>query len=164
MSNGELREVPKAARPPEQRRETEPNREQPRPVEAKPAAAAEKPAFENIQQAQPALQAAVSKQPKDPQLMRVERILEENLGDVYFSLPAELRPKFKLKGEETATKIHGLIEQAKAKARTVLDLIRAWLKMIPGVNAYFLEQEAKIKTDRLMTLAEDRKKEKETQI
>ena len=33
--------------------------------------------------------------------------------------------------------------------------------MIPGINRFFLEQEAKIKTDRLMALAEREKMAKE---
>jgi hypothetical protein len=46
----------------------------------------------------------------------------------------------------------------KATARVVLDLIRQWLMLIPRVNRYFLEQESKIKTDRMMTLQRKLKK------
>jgi hypothetical protein len=35
-----------------------------------------------------------------------------------------------------------------------LKLIREWLLIIPGVNKYFLEQEAKIKTDKIQQLYE----------
>lgn len=92
--------------------------------------------------------------------MKVERTLEDNLSDIYFKLDIGTRAKFKAKGEETAAKINALMESAKVKARTVLDLIREWLKMIPGVNRFFLEQEAKIKTDRLMEQGAERRRNK----
>ena len=90
--------------------------------------------------------------PKEPELVKIENILEENLKEVYASLPADIKPKFKAKGEETATKIRELMEKTKVKARKILKLIKAWLKLIPGVNKFFLEQEAAIKTQKLMAM------------
>lgn len=108
----------------------------------------------------PAPAASATPATKDADLMRVERVLEDNLSDIFFKLPIDVRTKFKAKGEETATKINVLMESAKVKARTILSLIRDWLKIIPGVNRFFLEQEAKIKTDRLMALGEERRRTK----
>lgn len=90
--------------------------------------------------------------PKSEMLASIERILEEDLGKIYFKMPAHLQKEFKKKGEETASKIEQLFSQAKVTARKILKLLREWLKIIPGVNKFFLEQEAKIKTDRLMKL------------
>ena len=90
--------------------------------------------------------------PKSEILVSIERILEEDLGEIYFKMPPHLQQEFKIKGEETASKIEQLFKQAKATARKILKLLREWLKIIPGVNKFFLEQEAKIKTDRLMKL------------
>ncbi len=89
--------------------------------------------------------------------MKVERVLEDNLSDIYFRLPAPARATFKAEGEKTAFAIRTLIETSKVTARSVLDLIRKWLKLIPHVNRYFLQQESKIKTDRIMALAEKQK-------
>jgi len=36
----------------------------------------------------------------------------------------------------------------------IMELVLEWLRMIPKVNKYFLEQEAKIKTDRIVKYAE----------
>jgi len=47
------------------------------------------------------------------------------------------------------------------KPRAVLHAVNKWLKAIPKVNPYFLEQEAKIKTDQVMSLVEERRKESE---
>lgn len=96
---------------------------------------------------------------KDADLMRVERALEDGLGDVYVGMPKEARIRFKQKGEQVAATLRVMLDSAKVNAKKVLQLIREWLKLIPGVNKFFLEQEAKIKTDRILELAEQRKKD-----
>lgn len=91
---------------------------------------------------------------KSGALVKIEKILEEDLESFYFSMPPDKQLAFKEKGEETASKIEKMVEAGKAVARKILKLIRAWLKIIPGVNKFFLEQEAKIKTDKVMAMAE----------
>ncbi len=160
-----LESQPKAA-PPEvkiekvEQRESEPRREGPPPSEKFDAAATAKADAAPSAAAVPAPVA----QRKDPYLMKVERILEDNLLEVYLSMPPASRARFKAAGEATAMKIWALVERSKIKAKSVLKLIWDWLKLIPGVSRYFLEQEAKIKTDKIIQLAEERRKEKEGQI
>lgn len=96
--------------------------------------------------------------PKSGELVKIEKILEEDLEDFYFSMPPEQQKIFKEKGEETASAIEKMIRAGKAVGRKILKLIRTWLKLIPGVNKFFLEQEAKIKTDEIVKIAEERKK------
>ncbi len=91
--------------------------------------------------------------PKDPLTQKIEHALEEDLGEVYKSLPSEKQAEFQRKGEEVAGKIRVMIETAKFSFRKALGLIRDWLKMIPGVNRFFLEQEAKIKADKISEIA-----------
>lgn len=86
----------------------------------------------------------------------VERVLEENLADVYRQLPPERQAQFRRKGEETARAITQLMQSAKLAVQKVLQLIKNWLKVIPGVNRFYLEQEAKIKSDRIMALYRQR--------
>ncbi len=102
--------------------------------------------------------------PKDQYHVRIERILEENLIEVYLSLPPAARAKFKGEGEAAALKIRSMIEQAKVRAKEVLKIILTWLKTIPRINNYFLQQEAKIKADKIILLAQERAREKEGQI
>jgi hypothetical protein len=45
-----------------------------------------------------------------------------------------------------------MLDKGKVNVKKVRDLIIKWLRIIPGVNRYFLEQEAKIKSDRLLEL------------
>ncbi|RMD51274.1 hypothetical protein D6827_02550 [Candidatus Parcubacteria bacterium] len=95
---------------------------------------------------------------KDPVLKDIEDLLAEDLSDIYLSLPQEKKAAFREKGEETAAKIKNMIEAGKAKYKKILSLIRDWLKMIPGVNKFFLEQEAKIKTDKIIQYAQEQEK------
>lgn len=92
--------------------------------------------------------------PKDPQLVQVESVLSEGLEDLYKGLPPNMKPQFKAKGEEVATQINVWMQEAKLAAKKVLHLIREWLGMVPQMNKHYLEQESKIKTDRIMQLAE----------
>jgi hypothetical protein len=59
---------------------------------------------------------------------------------------------FKKVGEETVVKINKLLLETKVKVNKIVALIRKWLKLIPGVNKFFLEQEVKIKADKIMRI------------
>jgi hypothetical protein len=89
---------------------------------------------------------------KDPLDARIEETLSEDLTDAFLNMSPELQEKFKEKGEETAGKIRRLLEQTKVSAHKIFQLIREWLRMVPGINRFFLEQEAKIKTDKILRL------------
>jgi hypothetical protein len=96
---------------------------------------------------------------KDPVLLEIENILSANLLEIYNQLPENKREEFKVKGEEVASKIHDMILNAKLKVSKVFKLISDWLKLVPGINVYFLQQEAKIKLDRIAIYAHERAKE-----
>ncbi|MFZ2682207.1 MAG: hypothetical protein WAZ14_03895 [Patescibacteria group bacterium] len=87
---------------------------------------------------------------KDPSLTEIENILSENLGDIYSQLPESKREAFRVKGEEIAKTVQTMLQGAKVKTHKILQLVSSWLGMIPGVNLYFLRQEAKIKLDKLL--------------
>ena len=91
---------------------------------------------------------------KSPLAENIENILAEDLTEVYRALSPQSQAVLKAKGEETATKIEKLLEAAKVNARKIVALIHKWLKLIPGVNRYFLEQESKIKADKILKLKE----------
>lgn len=92
---------------------------------------------------------------KDETTKSVETVLEEGLGETYKKLPPDAQKKFRAEGEKVTAEIVGMMKKAKVNAQKVLKLIREWLKVIPHVNRYFLDQEAKIKTDRIMHLSEE---------
>ncbi len=106
-------------------------------------------------QAQPPVQT------KDQLEKEVESVLEQDLKEMYSAMDPASQKEFKEKGEETTVKVMEILSSAKVNAKKIFHLIRDWLKIIPGVSKFFLEQEAKIKTDRLMILSE-KQKQKET--
>lgn len=133
--------VEQAAEQPAQRRESTAGQErQPPPVPVLP------PAHSS---------AASALAVTDPVLKSVEDILAEGLMDLYATFPEDRKATFRQKGEEVARKIRDLIVKGKHKALEVLRLIRMWLHTIPGVNSFFLEQEAKIKTDRILMYGDE---------
>lgn len=91
---------------------------------------------------------------RDAMQIKIEKILEEDLAEMYFSMPSETQTLFKKKGEQTAATIKQLIQTAKVTAQKIVELIFNWLGLIPGVNRFFLEQEAKIKTDKVLEIIE----------
>ncbi len=141
--------------------EAKPEMARPTEVEARPEvglpAVEKKEELKEIEAAAPKPAPAVpaATVPAKSEMTRnIERILEEDLGEVYFKMPPALQKEFRAKGEETASKIEKLLKQTRVAVRKILKLIREWLKIIPGVNKFFLEQEAKIKTDQLIKLKE----------
>ncbi len=89
---------------------------------------------------------------KDPVLGKIEDVLSADLTDVFLGMSPDKQAEFKRTGEETAGKIRVMLEGAKVNAKKIFSLIREWLKLIPGVNRFFLEQEAKIRTDKILKL------------
>ncbi len=129
----------------EQQREQVASREQPR-VDQRQIANIKTQIAATVQQA-PA--------PKDQLQTDLERMLSERMGEIYNQLPDDKKAEFKAKGEEVSVKIRTMIMTAKVKAHQVLKLIAGWLGIIPHVNVYFLQQEAKIKLDAILDYAEN---------
>lgn len=106
------------------------------------------------------LQSAVAAAPKSDERKEIEELMSEGLSEVYQAMTPEQQAKFRAKGEEVATKIEVMMKTFSATAKKVVDLVREWLKLIPGVNKYFLEQESKLKTDHIIKMQRRKKKER----
>jgi len=106
--------------------------------------------------------AAARVQPADESYIKykqIEKVLEEDLGEIYNNLTPQEQKTFKMKGEEAARSIFQLIyHQTKIRVKKIVRLIKDWLKAVPGINRFFLEQEAKIKADKIVALADGSKK------
>jgi hypothetical protein len=89
---------------------------------------------------------------KSERLVEIERIMGDGLEDIYNNLEPQVQQTVKAEGEKAANEIEGIIEQGKAVAKKVLSILRGWLEKIPGVNNFFLEQESKLKTDKIMAI------------
>ncbi len=104
----------------------------------------------------PMVAAAPIVPPQDELLKGVEDILSKGIADIYKDLAPDKKPLFRAKGEEVAQKIRNMIAKGKVKVHAVLKLIKEWLHSIPGINRFFLEQEAKIKTDLIIAFGESK--------
>jgi hypothetical protein len=96
---------------------------------------------------------------KDEVVKGIEDILSEDLTDLFLKMSPEQQQEFRDEGEATASKIRVLLSETKIKIKNILVLITQWLRMIPGINQFFLEQEAKIKTDKILLEAENFRQE-----
>lgn len=119
----------------------------------------ETPAAEQAPSARPLPPVVVDRpiaSPQDEILKGVEDILAKGMADIYQDLAPEKKPAFRAKGEEVAQKIRNMIAKGKVKIHAVLKLIKEWLYSIPGISHFFLEQEAKIKTDLIIAFGESK--------
>ena len=91
-------------------------------------------------------------QVRDELTVQVEQIMEEGLKDAFVELTPIQRQEFKIKGEKTAIEIRNLMRGTHVKIKKIFRLLFDWLKLLPGINKFFLEQEAKIKADKIMSL------------
>jgi hypothetical protein len=85
-------------------------------------------------------------------MKQIDKILAEDMSAIFMGLPKDKQKEFKEEGERTVIKINELIEKAKVKVNKIIKLIKNWLGIIPNANKYYLEQEAKIKTDKILKL------------
>jgi hypothetical protein len=82
----------------------------------------------------------------------IEDIMSQDLRDMYLQMTPDKQQEFRVKGEETAQEINNLLERAKFEVGKIIELLKRWLFIIPGVNKFFIEQEAKIKADEITRL------------
>ena len=91
-------------------------------------------------------------QVRDKITIQVEKIMETGLSDAYKEMSPTQQQEFKIKGEKTAMEIRDLLRAGKIKIKKIIRLLISWLRLLPGVNKFFLEQEAKIKADKIIAL------------
>ncbi len=101
---------------------------------------------------------------KDEVVLAVEKILEEGMDAHFKTMPEDAKLRFQQKGVEVSGRIATMLRTFKVQAKNVILLIREWLLTIPGVNKYFMEQEAKIKTDRILELDRERREKKQNAV
>ena len=90
---------------------------------------------------------------KDKELLAIENILAEGLEGAYHHMQPNDKENFKKQGEVIATTIQKILHETKQQVQKIFQLILSWLRALPRVNKFFLEQEAKIKTDKIIALA-----------
>jgi hypothetical protein len=94
---------------------------------------------------------------KSKGLQEIESVLEDGMDKYFQNMPPAKQEEFKKVGEETASTVLQLLKAVKVRVVDVLNAIRRWLGLIPGVNKFFIEQESKLKTDNLLRLKKEGK-------
>ena len=93
----------------------------------------------------------------DPLTFQIEKIMEEGIAEAYQELTPVQKQQFKIKGENTAKQIKALLQTTRVKVKKIFKLLLEWLQLLPGVNRFFLMQDAKIKTDKILALKDNHK-------
>ncbi|PIR66786.1 MAG: hypothetical protein COU51_02110 [Parcubacteria group bacterium CG10_big_fil_rev_8_21_14_0_10_36_14] len=91
----------------------------------------------------------------DEELIEIKGILSEDILGLFKQMSSLRQQVFRRRGEDIAIKIKLTMQKTRVKASDIFELIKNWLKMIPRLSLYFLEQEAKIKTDKILGLKKD---------
>lgn len=94
----------------------------------------------------------VTRSEKNEREIKIEEILSVGLDDIFLNLSPQKQKEFKIEGEKAVSKINVLLDKAKISVEKVIGIIKKWLSIIPKVNKFFLEQEAKIKADQIIKL------------
>lgn len=98
--------------------------------------------------------ASVAAPAKSINLLKIEQVMEDDLAEIFFNMDEAHRALFKAEGERAAREIDRIISAGKSVAVKILEVLKHWLRLIPGVNKFFIEQEAKIKTDKILKATE----------
>lgn len=89
-------------------------------------------------------------------IREIENLMAEGLGDIYKKMDPVSQRQFKIQGEDAARVINVLLAKTKVKIKEIVNALIKWLKLIPGVTNFFIEQQAKIKTDKIMAIKRKR--------
>ena len=82
----------------------------------------------------------------------IDAYLSDGLSETFLAMPPEKQKIFKAEGEATAKKINVLLDATKINFGKIVELIKKWLRLIAGINRFFLDQEAKIKADKIIKM------------
>jgi len=99
----------------------------------------------------------VSQPPKTHLRRELEVVLAEDVFDFMKQTSPAQQVEIRRRGREVLDQVETMIKQTKVNIRKVIHLILAWLKLLPITNKYFLEQEAKIKAEKMLRIADENK-------
>ncbi len=91
----------------------------------------------------------------DETYTQVEELLSRDLEEYYEQMNPQEQERFATTGEKVAREISTMLDQGKTSFKKFVQLISNWLKLIPGVNKFFLEKESKKRADALISKHEE---------
>ena len=90
--------------------------------------------------------------PADPTVVEIKKVLGQGLGPAYYQMDPQHQQHFLAEEETAALKIKMMLVTGRIRAKKIFKIVFNWLRLIPLVSTFFLKQEAKIKTDRILQL------------
>lgn len=84
--------------------------------------------------------------------IQIDACLSEGLNETFLAMTPDKQKLFKEEGEVTVKKINILLDATKVNVSKIVKLIKHWLGLITGINRFFLDQEAKIKADKIVRI------------
>lgn len=84
--------------------------------------------------------------------IQIDACLSEGLNETFLAMTPDKQKIFKEEGEKTVKKINVLLDATKVNVSKIVKLIKHWLGLITGINRFFLDQEAKIKADKIVKI------------
>lgn len=84
--------------------------------------------------------------------IQIDACLSEGLNETFLAMTPAKQKIFKEEGEVAAKKINVLLDATKVNISKIIKLIKHWLGLITGINRFFLDQEAKIKADKIVRI------------
>lgn len=129
--------------------------ESPGAVEAVSASPAEAPPTPTVAAAAPTPVARPVVVEKTALREDIEAALsDEPLQRIYAGLPPAVQGRFRDEGSALAAWLETVITTGKFILKEAHRRIVAWLRIIPRVNHWYLQQEAKVKTDAILALSQ----------
>ncbi len=93
----------------------------------------------------------------DETFNKVEGILSKDLDEYYQAMNPQEQQRFQAEGEKVSHEIANMLDKGKVSFKKFVTLITGWLKLIPGVNKFFLQKEAKLRADEIIRDHEEEK-------
>lgn len=125
------------------------------PAESSTQGVEQQPSHPIAQPAQSAPEVPKQSLGKSEAEIQVEGVLEEGMQEAFSSMDQQHQHMFKEAGEHTAREIVSVMNAVKVQTQQVFELIKAWLRIIPGVSKWYVIQEAKIKTDKILHMKDN---------
>mgnify|MGYP000019879445 CR=1 FL=1 len=110
----------------------------------------ESSALEEKKEVSPSAETLPQEQSKE-RVKEVEKVLEEDLEEVYTELGDKAKAELKSSGEELTQDINTMLERRNLDPNKLHKRIKKWLSQL-NTNKHFLDQEAKKKTDKILEL------------
>jgi len=90
--------------------------------------------------------------PKDPVQIKIDGIFERNVADAFGELQPLQQEAFRVAAETAARAVRALLSAPKLEPAKIREVVTGVLRLLPETNPWWVEQEAALKTEALVSL------------